>query len=182
MALILISLAIIATAVSKNADSEPGATVIEEIIDASSRPHDKNNISGGLDLKEALSTRHPDKKSLNNEIFITNCKISGSVDFSDLIFNKTVDFNGTTFKGEVNLNGAIFKGKVNFNGATFERGIRLTNTTFLDAAFFKDARSSDDIILNETKYERLYLRWEAINSSTFDDSTYLALIIVLRQN
>jgi hypothetical protein len=100
-------------------------------------PVEYNNviIKGDLDLGDVSLSKDANKLSVvNSRIRITNSKIEGTLNCSDIFFNKSVNFSNTLFDEDISFWGAQFRENVNFSNAQFGR-----YADFADVQFWGDA-------------------------------------------
>jgi uncharacterized protein YjbI with pentapeptide repeats len=91
------------------------------------------------------------------------------VDFCNATFNKNADFMDVKFDGDADFGKAQFNEDVTFEEAQLE-----------GYALFEDAHFGEKshLCLNRTRYYKLRLRWDNVNTQNFeaDDEAYLYLI------
>jgi hypothetical protein len=71
-------------------------------------------------------------------------------------FSKGTSFSNSNFHGSAQFQGCEFNGIVYLDGVAFDR--------------------SSTLFLNKAKYDKLYIRWDAIPNFDYDDTAYLLLI------
>lgn len=110
-------------------------------------------IQNDLNLSYVYPQKNVDNNSkVNSTISITNSKIMGFVNFSNIIFDKSVDFSGTQFSLDSRFENALFNENCSFENTQF-----YGRTDFLDAQFnrsasFSDARFHSLAIFNLAKF------------------------------
>jgi len=84
-----------------------------------------------------------------------NSEIRGSVDFSDVTFNKSMSFNSATFSGDTNFSGATFMfGSVDFRSVTFKENANFKKVTFGGYSDFRSATFNMDAKFSEAVFNR----------------------------
>ncbi len=102
-------------------------------------------INGNLNIRSLNLTRENDKIPIRSQIEITNCVITGEVDFSGSLFIGTVNFGRSEFKLEPNFGVCVFSGYAIFVGSKFHEDAYFGSSLFEAKAdfayshFFKNA-------------------------------------------
>jgi hypothetical protein len=122
----------------------------------------------------------------------------GDIDFAGAGFKGNVEFIGADCDSYAKFSGAVFNGTASFRDATFNstgfQAVQFTReATFQDALFvgpadfesirfkgdalFENATLQKELSLKRAKYDKLYIRWDALRGGlAYDDTAYMSLM------
>lgn len=87
-------------------------------------------VTGDVDLRPVDRAGRP--------LRCQECRFTGSLTGTDLIFERIVDFSGSVFAGPVDLSAVLFRDRAGFEGVTFDQAANFGSTRFLADASFAD--------------------------------------------
>ncbi len=126
-----------------------------------------------------------EQSEFNRQAIFKGSIFGSDVDFTGVQFKEDVLFNYAFFLGNLVFEGSKFAGNADFSYSKFNKSILLNKAEFKEKALFYDANLSDsvEICLNETQFNKIYLRWEKIKPGFFkncrliyNEEAYLSLI------
>lgn len=124
------------------------------------------------------------KANFTNKALFEGTIFGGNANFESAQFGEVGSFQ-SDFRGDLDLSGSHFRGDGVFRNSKFRGSVRLDNAQFNEDVNFLNSVFLDEasIHLNETKFGKIYLRWEQIQGGLIEDSrlfyneeTFLSLI------
>jgi hypothetical protein len=112
--------------------------------------------------------------NFNNNANFFKAKLGNFAYFKNSRFNRKVDFRSSNLCN-ADFSNSEFKSTADFSDSSLVQVISFNNSYFTDA-FFEGANLNCTLYLNRIKYDRFYIRWDAINILAYDDAVYLSLI------
>jgi len=108
-----------------------------------------------------------------------SAKFNGNAVFDQSEFNGDANFKGTVFTGDADFSESIFMAETYFNNAKFlnnDSKVILHGCEFFNDATFEGASINGTLNLENTKYNKLHIRWYNISKFYYDDAAYLLLV------
>jgi hypothetical protein len=129
----------------------------------------------------------------NSHAHFGTVTFANSASFDEVQFKGNVNFKEAQFEGDASFHNSQFDGYYTvFNLAQFKGDADFNSSRFKEDVFFENVSFSGVLILNSTKYEKLYIRWRDISKTkhkqkiledwdqscilAYEDTAYLLLI------
>ncbi|MCX6673169.1 MAG: pentapeptide repeat-containing protein [Methanothrix sp.] len=109
-----------------------------------------------------------------------------SANFVGSRFNKSAKFMGSRFNEFADFRGSQFNKSANFRGSQFNKFAYFSSSQFNEYADFDQTKFLGDLSfegswianlsLNQAEFGKIFMRWENITLSEYDETAYLSLI------
>ena len=136
-----------------------------------------SKFNGGADFSSS---------NFNSIAGFSNSNFNGTAEFLSSSFDENTSFKGAQFSKDAYFSDTQFRKIADFKLSRFKESANFENTNFIMSAYFNRSHFADAFFegalfqeylsLNETKYNKFYVRWGYINRLAFDDTAYLLLI------
>lgn len=102
-------------------------------------------VEGDVDLRAAGTITGP--------VRCQSCRFTGSLNGTDVIFDRVVDLRDSTIEGALELRGTVFRDHAGFGGVRVDGRASVANARFLRDGSFRRAHFSDEAIFDQMEVE-----------------------------
>jgi hypothetical protein len=136
---------------SASANAQPPAVVSsQELVRraAAGKPIDlvDTTIEGDIDLHAVGMLTKP--------LRCQRCRLTGSLNATDVVFERVVDLRDSTLQGTLNLNGSIFKERAGFDQMRIEGPASAVATRFLGDTSFRRVEFHDSVQFDQSQISK----------------------------
>ncbi len=131
----------------------PVSEVLEKLASGKPVIYSGKIINGSINLKEIAFLNESNKANIKIEII--DSEITGTADFSDMVFINAVLFTGTIFHDTAIFTNASFTQEANFNRSQFKKDAKFGFARFSDNARFECADFSDLAMFGSARFHKI---------------------------